>query len=149
MDWLYSEESRKQKAESRRQKAESRRQKAENRKMLEPFRKMNRVCLLPTAYCLLPTAYCLLPTAYFLLCQTFFFALFLRRLVPERRGSFFGSPVAAFATTPPSSSAISASVRFVKTEYGCVSVMSLSSSAYSSLCLIKSHCRSRVRTSTN
>src|SRR6185436_8674649 len=84
-----------------------------------------------------------------LLCQTFFFALFLRRFVPVRRGSFFGSPVAAFSTTPPSSSAISASVRLVKTEYGCVSATSSPSFAYSSLCFISSHCRSRVRTSTN
>src|SRR5205814_9175081 len=52
----------------------------------------------------------------FLLCQTFFLALFLRRFVPVRRGSFFGSSVAAFSTTPPSSAAISASVRFVNTE---------------------------------
>src|SRR6266849_2663390 len=84
----------------------------------------------------------------FLLCQTFFFALFLRRLTPRRRGSVFGSPVAAFFTLPPSSSAISVSVRLVNTENGSVSAMS-SSFAYLSRCLIRSHWRSRVRTSTN
>ena len=54
----------------------------------------------------------------FLLCQTFFLAVFLRRLTPRRRGSFLGSPVAAFLTLPPSSSAISVSVRLVNTEKG-------------------------------
>src|SRR5258708_28932297 len=54
----------------------------------------------------------------FLLCQTFFLAVFLRRLTPRRRGSVFESPVAALRTLPPSSSAISASVRLVKTENG-------------------------------
>src|SRR4030095_940688 len=83
-----------------------------------------------------------------LLCQIFFFAVFFRRLTPRRGGSFFGSPVAAFFTTPPSSSAISVSVRLVRTEYGWVSVISSLSIAYLSRCFIKSHCRSRVRTST-
>src|ERR1051326_4983676 len=84
MDWLYSEESRKQKAESRRQKAE-------NRKMLDPFRKMTRVCLLPTAYCLLPTAYCLLPTAYCLLLTVpdFFLRAFLTSFSSRTTRQFF------------------------------------------------------------
>src|ERR1700738_411652 len=73
------------------------------------------------------------------LCQTFFFALFLRRLTPVRRGNFLGSPVEAFFTSPPSSSAISVSARLVRTEYGCVSVMSSPSLAYWSRCLIRSH----------
>src|SRR5262249_11502513 len=121
----------------RKQKAEGRQQKTEPSLLLIAY-----------AYCLLPTAYCLLPTAsYLLLCQTFFLAFFFRRFVADRRGSFFGSPVAAFLTLPPSSSAMSASVRLLITENGAVSAMS-SSVAYSSLCFIKSHWRSRVRTST-
>src|SRR5258708_22927930 len=53
-----------------------------------------------------------------LLCQIFFLAVFFRRLIPRRGGNFFGSPVAAFFTSPPSSSAISVNVRLVSTEYG-------------------------------
>src|ERR1700722_12262406 len=39
-------------------------------------------------------------------------------LALERTGAFAGSPLAAFATSPPSSSAISASRRLVRTERG-------------------------------
>src|SRR5918996_1601502 len=59
-----------------------------------------------------------------LLCQTFFFAPFFLRFTPVRRGTFFGSPVAAFFISPPSSSAISASVRLVRIEAGAISVTS-------------------------
>ena len=42
----------------------------------------------------------------------------------RRRALFGGSPVAAFSTSPPSSAAIRASVRRLRTERGAVSVMS-------------------------
>src|SRR6267142_6551580 len=61
-----------------------------------------------------------------LLCQTFFLLPCFRRLTPVRRGTFFGSPVAAFLISPPSSSAISARVRRVRIEAGAISVTSSS-----------------------
>src|SRR5581483_3642247 len=58
----------------------------------------------------------------------------------------FGSPVAAFVTSPPSSRAMSARSLFVRTERGALSVMS-AVLAYSSLRFMSSHFRSPVRTS--
>src|SRR5207245_9772611 len=72
------------------------------------------------------------------LVHTLRLAPFLRRLMPRRGGSLFGSPVAAFLTSPPSSSAFSASLRLVNAENGSVSAMSFSLT-YLSRCLIKSH----------
>src|ERR1700754_1262310 len=57
-------------------------------------------------------------------CQTFAFAPFFRRFTPVRRGITFGSPVLAFLTSPPSSSAISASERRLRIETGASSVTS-------------------------
>src|SRR5688500_12836033 len=59
-----------------------------------------------------------------LLCQPFAFAPFFLRFTPVRRGITFGSPVAAFLTSPPSSSAISAKERRLKIETGAISVTS-------------------------
>src|SRR5438552_1133460 len=60
----------------------------------------------------------------------------------------FGSPVAAFATLPPSSRAIPASSRRVSTERGFAVAMS-TAAAPRSLRFIRSHLRSPVRTSVH
>src|SRR5438552_9738233 len=60
----------------------------------------------------------------------------------------FGSPVAAFATSPPSSRAIPASSRRVSTERGFAVAMS-TAAALRSLRFIRSHLRSPVRTSVH